>query len=290
MCLLERGLPPACRARNHLCDTNSWGCSQSVQGGKKRRAVSVAVAPFRARGRVQLPQVEHITRITDPSLARHAASCSLGALPAAQVARSAGFRAPVASTQPRLFFEKKRILGLTSPMDQRHDEAPRPRQDHRCHVADAEDLPVHYLDAGPVTGGRSALPPLTAGAMCVSRKMWRIALEDGGAMMTNKGLNPMCVWFPNGDTFVVAPEETLRLCDGCSFGVTGQPSGRTSTCLGELCSRSGPTDSMRLNTHRRLADPRTRHDPTNVGAARGESRLNELAASAALRETAMKDV
>ena len=114
MCLLERGLPPACRARNHLCDTNAWGCSQSVQGGKKRRAVSVAVAPFRARGRVQLPQVEHITRITDPSLARHAASCSLGALPAAQVARSAGFRAPVASTQPRLVFEKKRILGLTS--------------------------------------------------------------------------------------------------------------------------------------------------------------------------------
>jgi hypothetical protein len=103
--------------------------------------------------------------------------------------------------------------------NQRHDEAQRPRQDHRCHVAVAEDLPVLYLDAGPVTGGRSALPPLTAGAMCVSRKMWRIALEDGGAMMTNKGLNPMCVWFPNGDTFVVAPEETLRLCDGCSFGV-----------------------------------------------------------------------
>ena len=83
---------------------------QSKRAGRKeasakRRALSLAVAPFRARGRVQLPQVEHITRITDPSLARHAASCSLGALPAAQVARSAGFRAPVASTQPRLFFE-----------------------------------------------------------------------------------------------------------------------------------------------------------------------------------------
>ena len=95
---------------------------QSKRAGRKeasakRRARSVAVAPFRARGRVQLPQVEHITRITDPSLARPAASCSLGALPAAQVARSAGFRAPVASTQPRSFFEKKRILGLTSKMD-----------------------------------------------------------------------------------------------------------------------------------------------------------------------------
>ena len=104
-------------------------------------------------------------------------------------------------------------------VNQRHDEAPIPRLDHRCHVAVAEDSAVHYLDAGPVTVGRSALQRRTAGAMCVSRKMWRIALEDGGAMMTNKGLNPMCVWFPNGDTFVVAPEETLRLCDGCSFGV-----------------------------------------------------------------------
>jgi hypothetical protein len=104
-------------------------------------------------------------------------------------------------------------------MNPRHDEAPHPRQDHRCHVAVAEDFAIHYLDAGPLTVGRSALPPLTAGAMCVSKKQWRIALEDGEAKLTNIGLNPTCVWFPNGDTFVVAPEETLRLCDGCSFGV-----------------------------------------------------------------------
>lgn len=98
---------------------------------------------------------------------------------------------------------------------------PLPRQMGGAHVVALGAGPfaqVAHVDGSPLEIGRGAFPEFL-GRMCLSSMQWSITASNGTAQLRNTGKNNTRVWFPNGNRVDVAPEQTLRLLDGCYFGV-----------------------------------------------------------------------